>query len=364
MLKKIVIALCIVIVVGIIGYVAYDFLSLDKNIYQENSILSPLSNKLENISKKQIQKPNTDLYDKDTINILLLGIDRRSKAETAYRTDIMILVSLNKATNKVVLVSVPRDLWYGGGRINAYYIQNGWEDIQNAFYDITGIKPERYVLTDFEDFSWIVDALGGVSVDVQTTFTDTHYPVDETKEYQTITFVQGPEKLTGERALIFARSRKGDNDNGDWGRMKRQHLILNGMLDAFTQPQSFICRFTKSNDNESCLLKVNVDTLKQVLTTVTTGKMETNLNIGDLSYLWDLYKERQQYTINSIYMDYNYLYTPPMEDYGGAWVLAPINDSYLNFKEDIQKLLTQDIQQTEDMNNINNTNSNENIPTQ
>lgn len=338
MVKKLVITLGVMFIIGTVAYIAYDFLTLDKNIYQEDSILSPLSNKLESLTKKQEDTPQTELYNKNTINILLLGIDRRSKAETTYRTDTMVLVSLDKNTNKAVLISVPRDLWYGGERINAQYIQNGWEGMKTAFYEITGIEPQRYILTDFEDFTWIVDALGGVNVDVQTTFTDAQYPVDATKGYQTVTFVQGPEKLTGERALIFARSRKGDNDNGDWGRMKRQHLVLKGMLDSFTQPTSFICKTVEASSTDSCLVKVNLDTLKHVLTTVTTGKMETNMTIDDLAYFWDLYKDRQKYTINSIYMDYTYLFTPPMEEYGGAWVLAPINGNFTTFKEDVQKL--------------------------
>ena len=172
---------------------------------------------------------------------MLLGIDRRNRGE-AFRSDIMILVTMNKTDNTITMASVPRDLWYGGGRINAVYGAKGWDGIRQTFADVTGHEPHRFILTDFKDFSWVVDAMGGVPVEVETTFTDSHYPVDETFGIQTVSFVKGPELLTGKRALIFSRSRKGDNDNGDWGRMKRQHLVLKGMADAITQPNSFFLR--------------------------------------------------------------------------------------------------------------------------
>lgn len=299
-------------------------------------------------------KYTSDLSNNDTINILLLGIDRRSKAEFGYRTDTMILLSVNKNTNRVLLTSLPRDLWYGSGRLNALYVAEGWEGLQTAFAEITGIRPQRYILTDFEDFSWIVDALGGVTVDIETSFTDMQYPVDATLEYQTVTFAKGPETLTGERALIFARSRKGDFDNGDWGRMKRQHLMLKGMVNAAVQPKSFICNFTKQpfkTSNSTCESYIDVETLGKALTTVTTGKMETNLNISDLTYLWDFYKDKDHYAMESLLMDYDYVYTPPMEEYGGAWVLAPIGGSYLNFQTTLKNMLAgipeQEVKQTQ-----------------
>jgi LCP family protein required for cell wall assembly len=266
-------------------------------------------------------KTGSKLQTVERINMVLLGIDRRSKDE-GYRTDIMVVVSIDKAKNKALLVSLPRDLWWNGGRLNATYSSEGWSGLQTALETITGIKPEKYILTDFVDFEWIVDSMGGVPVTVETTFTDSQYPVDETFEYQTVTFTQGEEKLTGKRALIFSRSRKGDNDNGDWGRMKRQHLILKGMLQAVKQPESIF---------------KNME-LAKALDMVTKGRMDTNIALSDATYLWDLHKDWDKYQITSKYMDYDYLFTPPMAEYGGAWVLAPIGGSYDVFKKDLKKV--------------------------
>ena len=67
--------------------------------------------------------------------------------------------------------------------------------------------------------------------------------------------------------------------------------------------------------------------------------MDTNLKIGDVKYLWDFYKERDTYKIESIYMDYDYLYTPPAAEYGGAWVLAPIGNNFSAFRSALDDLI-------------------------
>lgn len=303
---------------------------------QENFI-SPLVKK----SKELIGSGyKTELADNNYLSILILGVDRRYRTE-AYRTDVMILAIINKENNKTLLVSVPRDLWYGGGRLNALFFAEGWESTQRAFGEITGYEPERFILTDFADFSWIVDSMGGVPVEVETTFTDTDYPVDETFGYQTVAFTKGYEKMTGERALIFARSRKGDFDNGDWGRMKRQHLLLKGFLDAAVQPESFVCGLTKNRDSQTgCEAQVTGDTLVKAFETITTAKMDTNLQVKDLEYVWDLYKDRGKYGVMSLLMDDDFVYSPPMEQYGGAWVLVPAGGDYSLFHEAIQQKLS------------------------
>lgn len=283
-------------------------------------VIEPIS-EVSTEEKETIVKTDSKMQKEERINMVLLGIDRRSKDE-GYRTDIMVVVSIDKAKNKALLVSLPRDLWWNGGRLNATYTAEGWSGLQTALETITGIRPEKYILTDFVDFEWIVDSMGGVPVTVETTFTDSQYPVDETFEYQTVTFTKGEEKLTGERALIFSRSRKGDNDNGDWGRMKRQHLILKGMLQAVKQPTSIF---------------KNMEVAK-ALDMVTKGRMDTNITLSDATYLWDLHKDWEKYQTVSKYMDYDYLFTPPMAEYGGAWVLAPIGGSYDTFKNDLKKV--------------------------
>jgi len=282
---------------------------------------SPFETQLKALREKEGQ---ADVLDDNILSLLLLGIDRRSKAELSFRTDTMVLILANPDKNKAVLISVPRDLWYDGNRVNAVYTLYGWEELQKAFEQVSGIKPNKYILTDFEDFSWVVDAMGGVPVDVETSFVDSSYPVDATKTYQTVTFEAGREVLTGERALIYSRSRKGTNGEGsDWARMRRQHLILKGMLEAVTQPESLF----------------NPMVIENAFNTVTSGRMDTNLTVKEAGFLWDLYKDWNKYEFTSLFLDSHYLYNPPMEDYGGAWVMVPLDTGYSTFKQDVLKAL-------------------------
>ncbi len=341
MVKKVLLGILLLGCVGLVVAAIADFLYMDQQINSGDGFLSPIIEQAENLTAA-VSPPQTDLADDNVINVLLLGIDRRSRAEAGYRTDIMILVSVNTETNRVVLTSIPRDLWYGSGRLNATYIAEGWEGMQSAIEEITGHKPERFILTDFADFAWVIDALGGVDVVVETAFTDHEYPNDVTNTPMTISFTAGPQHLDGANALIYSRSRKGDFDNGDWGRMARQHIVLKSLVNAIAQPTSFICGLTKNTPfaQGGCAEAIDKNTIEQALKTVTTGKMETNLAVEDLVYLWDFYKDKDLYTIESLFLNHDYLFTPPMAEYGGAWVLAPIGDSYTTFQTDLQNLLT------------------------
>jgi len=314
----------VIISLGTLGFVVYKSNTQLKEAGIDTGItLSPFTKNEEEINK--VDENFASSYPLgNPINIMLLGIDRRSKTELGYRTDIMILVSINPETDNVVLVSLPRDLWYQGSKINGLFNSQGWEAFQTACQEILGITPERYILTDFEDFSWVVDAMGGVPVEVERTFTDANYPVDATKGYQTVTFAKGPELLTGDRALVYARSRKGDNGEGsDWMRMRRQHNILKGMLTAVMQPKSIF----------------NPMVVENAFKTVTQGRMDTNLKLADAKYLWDFYKDKDDYTIHSLFLDYEYLYSPPPEQYGGAWTIVPKDGNFSTFQKIIQDRL-------------------------
>ncbi|OGC69749.1 hypothetical protein A2415_04710 [candidate division WWE3 bacterium RIFOXYC1_FULL_39_7] len=330
--KKLVIliSLLLLITIGALVYVTW--------IKTVNTNISEILNPFAILNKKDQQTPpkepinifSSSLTDKE-INIALLGIDRRSKFESAYRTDTMVILSINVTKNRILLISIPRDLWVENSRVNALYIQGGWESLQSAFKEITGLEVDNYILTDFEDFAWIIDSFGGVEVAVENSFVDSQYPVDVTKTYQTVAFEQGTEVMDGQRALIFSRSRKGTNGEGsDWARMKRQHLLLKGMVGAVLQPKSIF----------------NPMNVEQAYKMITDGRMDTSLTLSDAYYLWDMYKDKDKYTYVSLFLDSDYVFNPPMEDYGGAWVLAPIDPTYAAFHNKVKEVVNQPVPST------------------
>ncbi|HSX39897.1 MAG TPA: LCP family protein [Candidatus Saccharimonadales bacterium] len=321
-MKKAVIFGIIVALLLLVG----GFLVFKAVVQNKSPLLSPLVIKAINAfpDPTKPKVPASDLANKDIVNILLIGIDRRSKDETSFRSDTMILLSINTKNKRAVLTSVPRDLWVGGGRINALYASQGYEGIKNEFYKLTGQMADRYILTDFADFTWIVDAMDGVPVNVVNTFTDTEFPVDATLGYQTVTFTQGTEKLTGDRAIIYARSRHGNNGEGsDFMRQRRQHQILVGMLSAVLQPKSIF----------------NPMVVENALKTVTTGRMETNISLADANFLWSFYKDKDLYKIESLYLESPDVFNPPMSDYGGAWVLIPTDPTNATFSTKVKNAL-------------------------
>lgn len=294
--------------------------------YEENNTvkISPIPKKLSEIYKE------TNPFKLDQTNILLIGTDisdiRRSKGQYGFNTDTMILVSINPNTNRVLLTSVPRDLWINNGKINSLYTLYGEKILIDAFEKITGQEVDGTIMADFDDFAWIVDSFGGVPVDVQRTFSDYNFPT-EYGGVNPVTFEKGIEIMDGERALTFARSRKGNNGEGsDLMRAKRQHLILEGFIKAVNQP-------------ESIFWPMDIEYFYKTVTA--PQKMSTTLSLNNATLLWDLYKDKDKYTIESFVVDGGYVYHPgmyPQSSYH-AWVFVPRDEGFEQLHNDIKSKL-------------------------
>jgi LCP family protein required for cell wall assembly len=160
------------------------------------------------------------------INIVLLGSDKRP-GSGAWRTDSMIVVSVDTATNVVRLLSLPRDLWvyiprHGYDRINTADLWgeldkkgSGPERVKETIHYNLGIPIHYYVRVDFQGFIQIIDAVGGVDVDVECPLPD-------------INLAAGLHHMDGKQALRYARSRKSTND---FDRGRRQRKVLMALWD-------------------------------------------------------------------------------------------------------------------------------------
>jgi LCP family protein required for cell wall assembly len=173
------------------------------------------------------------------INVLLLGVDRRSGTGWAYRTDTIIVVSLDPMTRAASLLSIPRDLQvtipgHGENRVNTANVfgyrqdnPEGGPDLLKATMGANfGIPIDGYLMVDFYLFEEIVDRLGGIEVDVPRVLHDTRYPdprPGDPHAFKTIHFDPGRQEMDGKRALEYARSRMSTTD---FDRAKRQQLVL------------------------------------------------------------------------------------------------------------------------------------------
>ncbi|MCL4369607.1 MAG: LCP family protein [Chloroflexi bacterium] len=173
------------------------------------------------------------------VNILLLGIDQRDDERqrgVPSRSDTMILVSVDPATRSGGILSIPRDLWVaipGGYKDNKINVANFLGDMDKlpgggpALAKRTvelnfGLPVHYYVRANFRGFESIIDALGGVDIDVQKHILDREYPTQD-YGYMTVEFMPGMQHMNGVRALQYARTRHDDND---FYRNKRQQQVL------------------------------------------------------------------------------------------------------------------------------------------
>ena len=265
------------------------------------------------------------LADDLPFHILLLGIDRRHASDTSFRSDVNLLVSLSADRSKAVFTSIPRDLWIDGSRINAFITTDGPDAMKEKVQKVTGVLPDRYVQIDFDAYAEGIDALGGVTVDVLQGFTDSNYPDDRngSPELIRVTFETGEQFMDGETALIFARSRKGNNGEGsDFKRMARQQQVLKALPPAFFSPRSIFNPFN----------------LQQFYATTTT-RMRTDMSLEDIDLAYELLKTYEDVQVEQLVLDPTYLYSPPPADYGGAYVLRPQGETFAPIHQLLQEKL-------------------------
>jgi polyisoprenyl-teichoic acid--peptidoglycan teichoic acid transferase len=172
------------------------------------------------------------------LTVLLLGSDYRP-AHPGNRTDAIMVVSIDPSTGHTAAFSIPRDTWgfplVGGGqfqqKINALYQwyastgRNAGAAMADAVGKAFGIEVDGYVLIGFSGVRNLVDAVGGVDVVLDKAYYDPYYYV--TNRHQGWGLPAGRSHLNGAQALIFARSRKGDND---FGRARRQQILVAAAL--------------------------------------------------------------------------------------------------------------------------------------
>ncbi len=193
-----------------------------------------------------IPEPMPQLFlDPEIFNVLLLGRDT-DRATRSYRTDVMIVVSINKRANSVTLLTMPRDLYvyipgWTMNRLNTAanrgdaigYPGGGIALLQQTILYNLGIPIHGYAMIDFNGFKQVVDILGGVDVPVSCAMQDWRLKdpgldPQNADNWELFTVETGLQHMNGDYALWYARSRK---RSSDFDRSRRQHQVLRAMLD-------------------------------------------------------------------------------------------------------------------------------------
>uniref|UniRef100_UPI003570C5CB LCP family protein n=1 Tax=Mangrovihabitans endophyticus TaxID=1751298 RepID=UPI003570C5CB len=174
----------------------------------------------------------------DAMNFLMLGSDTRDPGSTGgSRSDTIIVLHLPKDRSGAQMVSIPRDTWvhvprsadgrHGGvtAKINAAFAWGGAPLMVQTVEDYTGVRIDHMVMVDFSGFKDIVDALGGVQIDVERAFTSTHSLNPDSIRH----FRAGPQTMDGAAALDYARERYAFAD-GDFARIRHQQQVIKAIL--------------------------------------------------------------------------------------------------------------------------------------
>lgn len=170
-------------------------------------------------------------------NVVVAGVD-----EGGYRTDLILLCQVNKYNGEINILQIPRDTKITNKRndkkINSAYF-SGFECMSNEIAQVTGIVPDDCIMIGFDGFTDVIDALGGVKVDVpiRMNYTD---PVQNL----VIDLQPGLQKLDGEEAQMFMRFRKNNDGtgykNGDTDRIEAQKLLYSAVIKKVKSPSGLL----------------------------------------------------------------------------------------------------------------------------
>lgn len=257
--SRIIIGACLVVLAGIITVAAVFANSVEPPI--------PVTGEAEVETEDQVVLDG-DAIDiegkarkKDFFTILIVGTDK-----AGWNTDTIMLAAFDIAAGKVNILSIPRDTYVdvkrSNKKINSAFAISGKGNVDELMREVkavTGIKPDKYALVALDGFIEIIDAIGGVTVDVPVNMV-----YSDPSQDLTINIKKGIQTLDGYDAMGFMRFRK-TYAEGDIGRIKVQQRFIKALVNKMLTP-STLTKIPK-------LSKIVMDNVK------------TDLSLGNMVWL-------------------------------------------------------------------------------
>lgn len=263
----------------------------------------------------------------ERINFLFMGVDVRCNEEGPTHTDSIMIVTIDPLAQSAALLSLPRDLWveipgFGVDRINqAHYFGQAYEYpgggqalAMETVESLLGIPVDYYVTVDFQGFIDAVDLIGGIVVQVPEAIDDPNYP-DNCYGYEPFSIPAGTQRVNGETALKFARTRA--TFGGDVDRAERQQQVLLAVRDQVLRVDQFP------------RLLVQAPQFWQAF----QDNVSTNLALDDAMELALLVRGIPQENIRTAVLDYNYVYNETTPD--GRQVLVPLRNEIRTLRDEL-----------------------------
>jgi len=194
--------------------------------------------------------------------LLLLGTDAGPARgrENARRSDSIILVRTDPTRGRTAFLSVPRDLradipGRGSGKINAAFQHGGAPLAVRAVRNLTGLQVNHVMVVDFRNFVQLVDALGGIEIDVPGPIISNKFEcplktLEECDRWSGWRFGRGKQTMNGRRALAYSRIRENrlNPSENDLTRGERQQAVLRAIADKVTSPTTLAKMPTLADD--------------------------------------------------------------------------------------------------------------------
>jgi LCP family protein required for cell wall assembly len=230
--KRVLITIATVVVLLLVGIVAGAFAVVHNFGVKINQVTNsdPELGKL--LQSGQASAPGDPFY------MVLMGSDTRP-GETQQRSDSLMVARVDPKNKKIQIISIPRDSranipGYGITKINAAAVYGGPKLVIKTVHELTGLPISHYINLNFKGFVDVVDAIGGVEIDVPQDIYDTQASAYGVK-YATVK--KGLQRLDGRYALTFVRTRHTLVD-GDFGRMRNQQAFIKALASQALSLQS------------------------------------------------------------------------------------------------------------------------------
>ena len=188
--------------------------------------------------EKEISKEEEPVAARDRTTVLIMGIDERT--EDVGRTDTLMLAMLEPETDRAALLSIPRDTrvhikGYGLDKVNAAYAYGKVPLAERTVEDFLGVKVNHYLIIDTKAFVKVIDAIGGVDINVEERM---YYedPWDDDGGLL-IDFQPGRQHMDGCEAITYVRYRDAE---GDAGRIRRQQAFMRACMERLLSPSVLV----------------------------------------------------------------------------------------------------------------------------
>jgi LCP family protein required for cell wall assembly len=227
----------------VIAWGVASYFSLDSGVSEANK-------RLPSGTDEVLAHQNSLLLSTPT-NILILGSDHANQpGHEGERADSIMLIRTDPSRHRVVYLSIPRDLrvpieGVGDTKINAAMQAGGAPLAIKTVASYTGLPVNHVITVDFAQFKDVIDALGGITVDVPERIVskfDCPLKANECATWKGWRFAKGPQHMSGRRALIYSRVRKNLLNPGDTdiSRTERQQQVLQAVLGKMTSVSNLL----------------------------------------------------------------------------------------------------------------------------